>query len=293
MTSCREKQLRNPTLSIMKQSSKESIPSDLGSRLAELSPAKRTVLQRRLKEKGLDSLLKQIIPRRATPDSTPLSFSQQRLWFLDQYEPNSSVYNIPSALRLAGKLNVPALKQSLKEIVRRHEALRTTLSMLEGQPIQVVAPSVNVALPVVDLTGSPEIGKEDEAQDLASEEARRLFDLTRGPLFRATLIRLADDDHMLVLTMHHIVSDGWSMGVLRRELSVLYEAFCDGRSSPLSDLPIQYADFAIWQREWLQGEVLESQLSYWKKRLKGIPAVLNLRTDRPRPAGQSFPVNGQ
>src|SRR5882724_9862228 len=158
------------TVAIMKQRSKESIPSDLGSRLAELSPAERTVLQQRLKEKGLDSLLEQIIPRRATPDSTPLSFSQQRLWFLDQYEPNSSVYNIPSALRLAGKLNVPALEQSLKEIVRRHEALRTTLSMLEGQPIQVVAPSVNVALPVVDLTGSPEIGKEDEAQDLASEE---------------------------------------------------------------------------------------------------------------------------
>src|SRR4030095_13142735 len=276
------------TGAIMKQSSKKSIPSDLGSRLAELSPAERRVWEQRRKEKGVDSLLKQIIPRRATPDSTPLSFSQQRLWFLDQYEPNSSVYNIPSALRLAGKLNVPALEQSLKEIVRRHEALRTTLSMLEGQPIQVVAPSVNVALPVVDLTGSPEIGKEDEAQDLASEEARRPFDLTRGPLFRSTLIRLGEEDHVLLLTLHHIVSDGWSMGVLRRELSVLYEAFCDGRSSPLSDLPIQYADFAIWQREWLQGEVLDSQLSYWKKRLEGIPAVLNLPTDRPRPTVQSF-----
>ena len=246
-------------------------------------------MQQKLKEKGLEAFLEKIIPRRATRESPlPLSFSQQRLWFLDQYEPNSSVYNIPRALRLTGKLNVAALEQSLKEIVRRHEALRTTLSMLEAEPIQVIAPSGNVALPVVDLTGRPDSGKEDEAQGLAGEEARRPFDLRPGPLFRSTLIRLGEEDHVLLLTLHHIVSDGWSMGVLHRELAVLYRAFCHSQPSPLAELPIQYADYAVWQREWLEGPELERQLTYWKKQLEGGPGVLNLPTDHSRPAVQSF-----
>ena len=218
----------------------------------------------------------------------PLSFSQQRLWFLDQYEPNSSVYNVPSALRLRGCLNVAALERSLDEIVRRHESLRTTFSLVDGEAVQVIAPSLELSLPVVDLRDYPEGEREERARCVVREEARRPFDLSRGPVLRVALVRFAEQDYVLLLTMHHIVSDGWSMGVLHRELSVFYQAFVQGQPSPLAELPLQYADFAVWQREWLQGEVLESQLSYWKRQLEGISAVLNLPTDRPRPAVQSY-----
>ena len=218
----------------------------------------------------------------------PLSFSQQRLWFLDQYEPNSSVYNVPGALRLRGFLNIGAFEQSLNEIIRRHESLRTTFSLVDGEAVQVIAPPVELSLAVVDLRDHPEGGREDEARRLANEEARGAFDLAKGPLFRSKLLRLGEDDHVLLLTMHHIVSDGWSMGVLHRELSMFYRAFVQGQPSPLAELSIQYADFAVWQREWLRGEVLDRQLSYWKKQLEGIPAVLNLPTDYPRPAVQSY-----
>ena len=166
----------------------------------------------------------------------PLSFSQQRLWFLDQYEPNSSVYNIPSALRLRGSLNIGALEQSLNEIIRRHESLRTTFSMVDGEPVQVIAPSLSFSFEVVDLRDHPEGEREEEARRLVREEARRPFDLAQGPLFRSKLLRLGEDDHVLLLTMHHIVSDGWSMGMLYRELSVLYQAFVNGEPSPLPEL---------------------------------------------------------
>src|SRR5262244_1752419 len=218
----------------------------------------------------------------------PLSFAQQRLWFLDQLEPGSSVYNVPGAVRIRGALDVIDLELSLNEIVRRHEALRTIFSVVEGNAVQIISPSLNFCLQRIDLTDRNESEREVKAQHLASEEARRSFDLSSGPLLRATLIILGQDDHVLVLTMHHIVSDGWSMGVLYRELSLLYEAFSKGQPSPLPELSIQYADFAVWQRQWLQGEVLESQLSYWKKQLEGAPAVLNLPMDRPRPPLQSF-----
>ena len=218
----------------------------------------------------------------------PLSFCQQRLWFLDQYEPDKSFYNIPFGLRLSGPLNIAALEQSLNEIIRRHEALRTVFPTVEGEPVQIITPSLNRSLPVIDLRDRPESEREEEARRLAGEEARRPFDLARGPVFRTTLIRLGEDDHALVLAMHHIVSDGWSMGVLHRELSVLYQAFSHSQPSPLAELPIQYADYAVWQRQWLQGEVLEGQLSYWKKQLEGAPGVLNLPTDHPRPAVQSY-----
>jgi aspartate racemase len=238
----------------------------------------------RREEQGLKSYPIQSVSR--TKDF-PLSFSQQRLWFLDQYEPGSSVYNIPSAVRLTGALDVSALEQSFQEIVNRHEALRTTFSMVEGEAVQVIAPSLKLALPVVDLGETPEAEREEEAQRLAKEEARRPFDLAQGPLVRATLISLAQEDHVLLLSLHHIVSDGWSMGVLYRELSVLYEAFSNGQPSPFADLPIQYADFGVWQRRWLQGEVLEGQLSYWREQL-GDVAPLQLPSDRPRPALQSY-----
>ena len=272
----------------MKQENKQLDRSNLARRIADLPPAKRALLQQRLKEKRLDCLLKQTIPHRIKRDSAALSFAQRRLWFLDQYEPNSSIYNIPSALRLRGSLDIGALELSLNEIIRRHESLRTTFSMVEEEAVQVIAPWVHLSVPVIDLSDCAGGEREQQALGLAREDALRPFDLAQGPLFRSKLLRLGEDDHVLLLTMHHIVSDGWSMGVLHRELSVLYEAFSRSQPSPLPELPIQYADYAVWQREWLQGEVLESQLSYWKKQLEGIPGVLHLPTDHPRPAVQSY-----
>jgi amino acid adenylation domain-containing protein len=227
----------------------------------------------------------QPIPR---DGNLPLSFAQQRLWFIDQLDPGNSVYNFPVALRLKGSLNLAALEQSLNEIVRRHETLRTTFSMVDGQPAQVIASSLTITLPIVDLTELPEVERETEVQRLVVEEARRPFDLARGPLLRASVLKLADGEQVGLLTMHHIVSDGWSAGILIREMAALYQAYCAGSPSPLPELPIQYADFAHWQREWLQGAVLQRQLDYWKKQLEGSPPLLELPEDHPRPAVQTF-----
>ncbi len=191
-------------------------------------------------------------------------------------------------MRLTGRLNVEALRQALNAIVARHESLRTTFPSVKGRPVQVIAPSLIVVLPIIDLSGFPEIKREAEALRLVAHEAQRTFDLSRGPLMRARLLRLSEEEHIVLLTMHHIVSDAWSMGVLFRELGELYGAFSAERESPLAELPIQYADYAVWQRAWLQGERLEEQLSYWKEQLAGAPAVLELPTDKPRPAVQSF-----
>jgi len=218
----------------------------------------------------------------------PLSLAQERLWFLNQLEPGSSAYNVPIVMRLVGRLNVAALRQTLNEIVARHEALRTTFSSVNGHPAQVITPTLDVVLPVAELDELPEREREVEAQRLIAEEAQRPFDLTRGPLVRARLLRLDEEEHVLILAMHHIVSDGWSAGVLFRELGALYEAFSAERESPLAELPIQYADYAVWQRKWLRGEVLEKQLAYWRAQLSGAQAMLVLPTDRPRPAVQSF-----
>jgi amino acid adenylation domain-containing protein len=228
------------------------------------------------------------IPRRKDIDSALPSFAQQRLWFLDQLEPGLPVFAIAICYRLHGPLDVEALTQSLNEIVRRHEALRTTFSTVDGQPVQVIASTLTLTLPVVDLRGLPKNQRETEARRLARKERRQPFDLAQGPLLRTTLLRLDEEEHVLVLTMHHIISDGWSIGILRRELSVLYEAYCAGKPSPLPDLPIQYADYAVWQREWLQGEVLEEQLAYWGKQLEGAPPVLELPADHPRPRLQTY-----
>ncbi|HEX8354800.1 MAG TPA: amino acid adenylation domain-containing protein, partial [Pyrinomonadaceae bacterium] len=217
----------------------------------------------------------------------PLSFAQQRLWFLDQLEGGGVAYNIPVAVRLLGELDAAALSAALGEVVRRHEVLRTTFSAGEGQPAQVVAPASEVPLPSLDLTALPAARREAEASRLAALEARRPFDLARGPLLRATLLRLGEREHVALLNTHHIVSDGWSRGVLVGELGKLYDAFSRREPSPLAELPIQYADYAVWQREWLQGDVLEEQLSYWKGRLEGLPAVIDLPTDRPRPPVQT------
>src|SRR5215213_1334731 len=216
----------------------------------------------------------------------PLSFSQQRMWLLDQLEPDTPTYNISHALRLSGTLEAEALKRSIEGIVSRHEALRTTFAAVDGEPVQVISPTMDTKLPVEDLSGLPQAEREAEAKRLALEEKRRPFDLERGPLFRAKLLRLGEEEHLLLLTMHHVVSDGWSMGVFWRELGALYGAFSEGKPSPLAELPIQYADYALWQRQWLTGEVLDSQLTYWKERLAEL-SPLELPTDRPRPAVQT------
>jgi amino acid adenylation domain-containing protein len=217
-----------------------------------------------------------------------LSFAQQRLWFIDQLEPGSPLYNIPLALRVEGPLDSGVLALTLGEIERRHEALRTVFAVREGQPVQIIRPAAPAAIPLADLSGLPESRREPQALALVGEEARRPFDLERGPLLRKVLLRLADEDHIAALTLHHIVGDGWSIGILVREVTALYAAFAAGRPSPLPELPLQYRDFAVWQGSWLHGDVLESEIFYWRTQLAGLPPLLELPTDRPRPAVQSY-----
>ena len=218
----------------------------------------------------------------------PLSFAQQRLWFLDQLEPGSAAYNISGAILLAGQLDAVALERSLSEIIRRHEVLRTTFDVSHGQPVQIINEAQPVSLPAVDLGQLPEGEREARWRQLAIEDARRPVDLKRGPLVRFVLLRLSDDSHVLLVTMHHIISDGWSIGIFVRELVSLYTAYSKGKQSPLDELPFQYADYAVWEKEWLQGEVLDRQLAYWKEQLDGAPPVLEFPTDRPRPSLQTF-----
>lgn len=233
------------------------------------------------------ALLETFLEKDQELDSFPLSFAQQRLWFLDQLQPDNCAYNVPAAIRLRGRLDVVALERTFAEISRRHESLRTTFANINGRLIQVIAPTVSFVLPQLDLRSYGESEREAEARRLAVEEARRPFDLARGPLLRVALLQLAEDDNVLLVTMHHIVSDGWSMGVLIREVVTLYEAFSNGRPSPLPELPIQYVDYACWQREWLQGERLERQIGYWREQLNNASAILELPTDKPRPAVQT------
>ncbi len=256
---------------------------DLEERIAHLSPTKRALLELKSEQKSSNIPPEQVMSRRAKLDQAPLSFAQQRLWLLDQLEPDDTSYIISRAIRARGALDVGTLERSLKEITRRHEALRTTFTVVDGEQVQVIAPTMDVELPVKDLSGLPQTERQAQAMQLAKEDARRPFDLERGPLFRAKLLRLGEGEHLLLLAMHHIVSDGWSMGVFWRELGALYEAFSRGEPSPLAELPTQYADYALWQRQWLTGEVLEKQLGYWKEQLAELPA-LELPTDHPRPA---------
>jgi amino acid adenylation domain-containing protein len=217
-----------------------------------------------------------------------LSFAQSRLWFLDRLVPDNPFYNMFAEVRLSGELDLAALRAAFQEIVRRHEALRTTFRLAEGTPVQVIAEPAGFAVPTIDLERLPEERVSGEQGRLAQGESLRPFDLARGPLFRAALIRRSAREHTLLLNVHHVVSDGWSMGVLFRELATLYGAFAAGDPSPLPELPIQYADFALWQRGWLSGERLAAELDYWRERLAGIPESLELPFDHPRPAVESF-----
>lgn len=262
--------------------------SDIAQRIANLPPEKRALLERRLMNGKTAGAGKPAILRRGTTAPCPLSFPQQRLWFFEQFEPGSLVYTLPVAVNLMGPLDVTALEQSLNEVVRRHEALRTTFVAVDGSPVQIVAPALTLPLPVIDLRGLPVAEREHVAWQRITEEIRRPFELAQGPLLRATALLRGEQEQTLLLVMHHIVSDGWSMGVLFHELGAFYRALTAGKPSPLPELPIQYPDFALWQRQWLQGEPLAEQLSYWKRQLDGAAPVLDLPPDRPRPALQTY-----
>ena len=220
-------------------------------------------------------------------DPLPLSFAQQRLWFFDRYEQNSAAYNITKAIGIRGFLNVAVLQRTIRSIVERHEVLRTTFAQSNGVPVQVIS-NQSTELTTVDIGRLPASELEENIQKVLKEEARRPFNLSSDLMLRAILLGVTPEEHILVLVTHHIASDGWSLGVLFQEIFTLYEAFCDDRPSPLPDLPIQYADFAVWQRACLRGRALDAQLSYWKKQLAGIPELLEFPTDRPRPAVQRY-----
>ncbi|HEV8494807.1 MAG TPA: condensation domain-containing protein, partial [Candidatus Angelobacter sp.] len=224
------------------------------------------------------------IPLVSREDPIPLSFAQERLWFLDQLDGGSATYNIPSALRLQGNLNAGVLEKVFAEIIRRHEVLRTVFVTLHDQPIQQILPDVAFSLPVIDLSDLPL----EEVKQHITQDAAQPFDLAQGPLLRVSLLKVSEQDHTLLLNMHHSISDGWSTGILMSELATLYSAFLHNQPSPLPELSMQYADFATWQRNWLQGENLGRQASYWKQQLTGAPALLELPTDHPRPAVQTF-----
>jgi amino acid adenylation domain-containing protein len=237
-----------------------------------------------------DGTGRQAPPLRPAPQDAelPLSFAQERLWFLHRLHPESPAYNISGAVHISGAASPALIRQSIDEIVRRHESLRTTFQTVRGRPVQVVASRLRLSLPLVDLSGLPEAERKREVQRLALEEARRPFDLTRGPLLRGTSILLGGTEQVLLLTIHHIVSDGWSVRIFVRELGALWESFAAGKPSPLAELPIQYADFAYWQRHWLEGETLQTELDFWREQLADAPPALELPTDHARPPVQSL-----
>lgn len=253
---------------------------------SKLSPEKLALLDKLKNEKMITRASG--IQRRLAKGPIPLSFAQQRLWFLDQLVPNSPAYNVIMAWRLSGKVKAEILERCINEIVQRHEILRTTFPSINGEPYQAISPTLTLTLPVVDLMKYPESEREAEFRRMAKEEARYIFDLSQGPLLRGTLFCLDKEKHILLLNVHHIIIDGWSVGVFLNELIALYIAFSADKPSPLPELSIQYADFSSWQRQWMQGEVLKAQLAYWKAKLGEEKNVLELPADRVRPPIQTF-----
>jgi amino acid adenylation domain-containing protein len=256
---------------------------DLSKRLSELSPARRELLARLLKEKGMKTASLPIMPRSQVSDHAPLSYAQQRMWFLNQLEPGSTVYNVNTIIPIAPSLSIEVIEKSLNEIVRRHESLRTTFPSVEGEPQQVISPEFRLELPVVDIRDKPDRESEEEVLRLMGEEAGLPFDLSTLPLMRTVLVRVSGGDQLLLLTMHHIITDGLSVKNLTDELTALSEVLSAGEAATLAPLPIQYRDFAVWQRELLQGEVIREQLDYWKTKLMELPS-LDLPIDFARPA---------
>jgi amino acid adenylation domain-containing protein len=260
---------------------------DLPVRILFEAPTLATLARRIDRASGPSEELPPLVPV-PRAEVMPVSFAQQRLWLLDQREPGNAAYNVPEALRLRGPLDLAALRRSFDDVTRRHESLRTTFASREGEPVQVVAPAHPVSLPLVSLQGLPLELREAEVRRLALREAQQPFDLARGPLLRLLLLRLGDEEHVVLVTMHHIISDGWSMGLLTREMTRLYRPHAAGSPAELPALPIQYADFAVWQRAWLRGGLLEEQVDHWRRHLNGVPSILELPTDRPRPRAQTF-----
>ncbi|QIR40546.1 amino acid adenylation domain-containing protein [Tolypothrix sp. PCC 7910] len=228
-----------------------------------------------------------LLPRESHQE-IPLSFAQQRLWFFSQLEPDSPAYNVNGAVKIQGAINIEALRQSINEITKRHEVLRTQLIAENGRAAQVILPELSLNLPIINLQHLSKIEQENTIQELIFAETQQPFNLSQEPLLRIKLLSLSEQEHILLFTMHHIISDGWSKGILIRELAAIYTEFVENKSASLPELPIQYADFAIWQREWLQGEQLQTQMNYWKQKLQGELPVLSLPADRPRPAVQTF-----
>ncbi|MBD2435870.1 condensation domain-containing protein [Nostoc sp. FACHB-110] len=263
--------------------------SDLSQRIAGLSPEKLKLLTQKLNQKKGDTLSKtQIQPHHQKSNTFPLSFSQQRLWFLDQLEPGNPAFNICQFMRLSGWLNVAALEQSFQALVNRHQTLRTTFSLVDGQPVQVISPATVFKLQVVNLQALPLEQREAEVLSLANQETQKSFDLSKDCLLRVSLLQLSETEHILLLTIHHIAADAWSIGVLINEITKLYENFSRGYAAQLPELPIQYVDFAVWQRQYLQGEKLATLLSYWQQKLGGQLPVVELPTDMPRPKLPTF-----
>ena len=264
--------------------------SDFSQRIAQLSPAQLQALRQRLKRKDAapENGDGKITPRRQRTNVSPQSFSQQRLWILDKLQSGNPAYNLPTPMRFLGKLDVVVLERVLNEIVRRHETLRTRFEAGTEGPVQIVEPAAYFELPVIDLSHLAADEREQEARRLGNQDAQQPFDLSCAPVWRAQVLRLSETDHLLLFIAHHIVTDVWSFTVFLKEIMETYKAFAAGQPAPLPELPIQYADYAVWQREWLQGEVLERQLAYWKENLAGAPVLLELPTDRVRPPVQTF-----
>ncbi|HEX2569029.1 MAG TPA: condensation domain-containing protein, partial [Polyangia bacterium] len=258
-------------------------------RVAALTPEQRALLAKRLQQR-LDTTRSQIVPIERTTNTFPLSFAQERLWFIHQLEGIGALYSIPVAMRVRGRLDVAAIGRSLDELVKRHEALRTTFTTVEGQPVQVIGEPKSVPVQTIDLRAVPEAAREAEAHEKLLEIFREPFDLATGPLLRAAVLQLGEAEHILVCVVSHLVSDGLSTVLLLRELWSFYEAFVEGKPAQVPELPVQYVDFAAWQRQWLQGEVLSQQLGYWQEQLRAPLPVLDLPTDHPggRPALQAF-----
>ncbi|MGH8241032.1 MAG: condensation domain-containing protein, partial [Steroidobacteraceae bacterium] len=254
-----------------------------------MSPGQQELLELLLEEKTRRAQQTNPRPRTERVGLAPTSWAQRRLWLIDEFEGGSAGYQVPMSIRLRGELCGESLRRALDALVERHEILRTVFRSVDGEPAQEVSSQGQFALQVVDLREREEAEREAQVRMHKSEEVHERFDLRTGPLIRGRLLRVRSAEHVLLLTMHHIIADGWSKGVLVRELAELYSAFREGRDSALKPLPIQYADYAQWQRhQWSQGETLERQLSYWRERLQGAETQLELPTDRPRPAVQSY-----
>jgi len=257
-------------------------------RLRDLSPAKRALLLKKFARQVQEDISPPAITPRRQQGPTILSFAQQQLFYLYLLDPQSSAYNLPITLRLRGHLHISALIESIRTIMQRHEVLRATITLINEQPVQVVAPTPILMPRIIDLSAFPQVDQAPMIDEAVATESSAPFDLTRGPLVRVTLLRLAETDHVFILNMHHIVSDGWSLGILMQELNSLYPALCAGRPSPLAPLPLQYGDYAFWQRQWLRGAVLENHLAYWRQQLAGAPTTLDLPLDHMRPNTQSY-----